>query len=175
MATGMELGVSFEDGKAALAGFTGARRRLQVVGQGRGALVLDDYAHHPTEIRATLEAARSLVTGKGRLRAAFQPHLFSRTQMLYKDFASALTLADDIYLCDIYPARERPIPGVTTELIADTLKELGAGAKTVLVHKPEELLPRLLKEIQAGDVFLTLGAGNIDALGKTFAAELARA
>jgi UDP-N-acetylmuramate--alanine ligase len=173
MAAGMELGVSFEDGHTALAGFTGARRRLQILGEDQGVLVLDDYAHHPTEVKATLQAARNLVGGKeGKLRVAFQPHLFSRTQALYKDFALQLNAADEIFLCDIYPAREVPIPGVTSMLIVDSLKELGAGDKTHYASKRDELLPLVLKNLKPGDVFLTLGAGTIDTLGKQVAQSL---
>ena len=126
---GLELGIPFEACARGLAAFTGVRRRFQVKGEAGGVTVVDDYAHHPTELDATLKAARDALKGRagGRLIVAFQPHLFTRTQLLYREFALALEQADEVYLCGIYPARETPIPGVTSELISDLLKEKKAS------------------------------------------------
>ncbi len=171
---GMELGLSFDTAAQALRGFTGAQRRFQVKGEAAGVRVVDDYAHHPTELAATLAAARSTLKPGGRLLAAFQPHLYSRTQLLYRDFARSLALADEVFLCDIYPAREVPIPGVTTQLIVDSLKAEGFDKAR---YRPgrDELLEEVLGSLKEGDLFLTLGAGSIDRLGDAVLERLKRA
>ena len=110
---GSLLGISHQDLLTGIASFTGTLRRFQLVGRVADVSVFDDYAHHPTELRATLGAARRVVTGQGRVIACFQPHLFSRTRDFAGEFGSALTLADRVIVSDIYPAREDPIPGVT--------------------------------------------------------------
>jgi len=163
-AVGLELGLSFEDCAKALAGFTGAHRRFQVRGQQGGVTVVDDYAHHPTEVAATLAAARATLQPGGRLLVAFQPHLFSRTRDLYEAFAQSLSAADQVFLCDIYPSRELPIPGVTTQLIVDALKARGF-AQAFYAPLRDQLLEPALKALKPGDLFLTMGAGTIDALG----------
>src|SRR6185312_16361332 len=104
--------------------FAGVERRFQRLGEVDGVTVIDDYAHHPTEIRATLEAARAAFPHR-RLVIAFQPHLFSRTRDFAPDFGTALSGADIVFLTDIYPARERPLPGVSADLIADALTSHG--------------------------------------------------
>ncbi len=162
---GLELGISFEACAKGLAGFTGVRRRFQIKGQASGVTVVDDYAHHPTELAATLSAARdALKGGDGRLVVAFQPHLYSRTQLLFRDFAKVLEAADEVYLCGIYPARETPIPGVTSELISDLIRESGKVPVRYAFDR-DQLLPEILKSLRPGDLFLTAGAGSIDALG----------
>lgn len=168
-ATGLalELGVPFPVIQKALASFTGVRRRFEHKGDYRGARIVDDYGHHPTEVAATLSAARSLQPG--RLVVLFQPHLFSRTQRLYKEFARALVTADAVYLADIYPARERPLPGVTSQLIADQLALEGrpaAGGPLPLA----ECLSLLKRDLQAGDLFITMGAGDVWKAGEQLAA-----
>jgi UDP-N-acetylmuramate--alanine ligase len=164
LATGLELGASFADASAALKDFSGAQRRFQVRGQAGGVTVVDDYAHHPTEVAATLAAARGALEGKGRLLVAFQPHLYSRTQALYQDFAASLQAADEVFLCDIFPAREVPIPGVSTQLIVDSLASRGFGG-THFKAKREDLVPEVLAALKPGDLFLTAGAGNIHEVG----------
>jgi UDP-N-acetylmuramate--alanine ligase len=163
----LELGIPFATIQSALAGFTGVRRRFERVGEVQGAWVVDDYAHHPTEVAATLTAARSL--NPGRLLAVFQPHLFSRTQRLYREFARALLLADRIYLADIYPARERPMPGVTAQLIADQLRLEGrpadAGPASLAV-----LQKKIKADLRQGDMVITLGAGDVWQLGRALVA-----
>jgi UDP-N-acetylmuramate--alanine ligase len=173
---GLELGISFEACARGLAAFTGVRRRFQVKGEAGGVTVVDDYAHHPTELDATLKASRDALKGKkGRLVVAFQPHLFTRTQLLYKEFASALEQADEVYLCGIYPSRETPIPGVSSELIADLLKEKNkAKALPPVTYEFERdaLLPKIMASLRPGDLFLTAGAGTIDGLGDRILLEL---
>jgi UDP-N-acetylmuramate--alanine ligase len=163
-AVALELGLRFEDCATALAAFTGAQRRFQIRGQAGGVNVVDDYAHHPTEVAATLAAARATIKPGGRLVVAFQPHLYSRTRDLYEAFAERLSAADMLFLCDIYPARELPIPGVSTQLIVDALKARGF---TDVRYAPQrdQLLEPILKALKPGDLFLTMGAGTIDALG----------
>lgn len=168
---GMELGMCFEACAKGLANFSGVRRRFQVKGEAGSITVVDDYAHHPTELDATLKAARDTLRGKqGRLIVAFQPHLFSRTQMLYKEFAAVLEQAEEVYLCGIYPARETPIPGVTSQLIVDLLEAKG---KNVTYRSDQnDLLPKVVESLREGDLFLTAGAGTIDALGDLVLGEL---
>jgi UDP-N-acetylmuramate--alanine ligase len=169
---GMELGMSFEKCAEGLAQFTGVRRRFQVKGESQGITVVDDYAHHPTELDATLKAARDALKGQsGRLVVAFQPHLFSRTQLLYKDFARVLEQADEVFLCGIYPARETPIAGVSSQLIVDLLEAKGKPPVTYCFDQ-NDLLPKVMKDLQIGDLFVTAGAGTIDALGDMVLAQL---
>jgi len=164
----LELGVPFKTIHAALAEFRGVKRRFEYKGEYNQALVVDDYGHHPTEVTATLTAARGL--NPGRLVVLFQPHLFSRTQRLYKEFARALMIADQIYVADIYPAREKPMPGVTSQLIADQLTI--EGHTTASEPLPAaELLPKLLHDLRPGDLFLTMGAGDVWKIGEALAAE----
>jgi UDP-N-acetylmuramate--alanine ligase len=152
-----------------LATLAGAERRFQRLGAVRGVEIIDDYAHHPTEIRATLAAARAAFGGR-RLVACFQPHLFSRTRDFAREFGEALAAADALFLCDIYPAREKPLPGVTAQLIADAAAKAGhaptwMGART-------EAAEALAKFVRAGDVVLTIGAGDITRTGPELSAKL---
>jgi UDP-N-acetylmuramate--alanine ligase len=150
-----------------LAGFRGAGRRFERLGRtAAGALVVDDYAHHPTELRATIAAARTL--GFRRVVAAFQPHLFSRTQLLAREFGAALAGADVAVVLDVYPAREQAadFPGVTGLLVAEAAVDAGRGRVVAWApgfDEAERVLRALLRE---GDLCLVLGAGDIDALGR---------
>ena len=126
-------------------------------------MIVDDYAHHPTEVDATLKAVRE--GWNRRIIAVFQPHLFSRTRDFYQEFASALTLADCIVLTDIYPAREKPIEGVNGKLIADSITSLGHGAIHWIPDK-SEIPNRLLEITQSGDMVITMGAGDIWEMGE---------
>ena len=153
-----------------LAGFTGVERRFQRLGEAAGVTVVDDYAHHPTEILATLAAARGAFPGR-RIVIAFQPHLFSRTRDFASEFGAALATADAVFLGDIYPAREEPIPGVTSAMIADAVHEAGArvawmGGRAALAHA-------LAAFAQPGDVVLTVGAGDVTRVGPELLASLA--
>ncbi|HKU31126.1 MAG TPA: UDP-N-acetylmuramate--L-alanine ligase [Arthrobacter sp.] len=154
----VELGVAPGAAVAALGKFTGASRRFEFKGQGRGVRVYDDYAHHPTEVRAALSAARS-VAGDSKVHVLFQPHLFSRTREFAQEFAEALGEADTALVLDIYPAREDPIPGVTSTLITERLK---TGR---LVAGGQEALDAVLAAAGDGDVVLTVGAGDVTAYG----------
>ncbi len=145
-----------------LAAFVGAERRFERLGNARGVEVVDDYAHHPTEVDATLTAARSAFPGR-RIVAAFQPHLFSRTRDFAAEFATALAHADAVFLADIYPAREQPIAGVTSALIAD---RLAAEKRSPAWTGPRAgMAAALASELRDGDVLITLGAGDITRTG----------
>lgn len=145
-----------------LAGLAGAERRFQRLGSVRGIEVIDDYAHHPTEIRATLAAARDAYAER-RLVVCFQPHLYSRTRDFAAEFGAALSDADALFLCDIYPAREQPIPGVTSQLIGDAAAR--AQRPPMWTGPREEAASALAQFVQAGDVVLTVGAGDITKTG----------
>ena len=154
-----------------LASFVGAERRFQPIGEAAGVQVVDDYAHHPTELRATLAAARVAYPGR-RIVAAFQPHLFSRTRDFAREFGESLALADVVALADIYPAREQPMPGVTSALIADAATRAGrspawTGARIGMAEGLAEL-------VRDGDVVLTIGAGDITKTGPELLARLER-
>jgi UDP-N-acetylmuramate--alanine ligase len=151
----------------ALAAFTGAGRRFEEHGRtSSGALVYDDYAHHPTEVRATLEAARTL--RPRRLVACFQPHLYSRTRMLAREFGRALALADVVVVLDIYPARERSedFPGVSGLLVAGAAADAAGGRPVWWLPQMPDAARMLRSELREGDLLLTLGAGDVDRLAK---------
>ncbi|MFW0771621.1 UDP-N-acetylmuramate--L-alanine ligase [Paenarthrobacter nitroguajacolicus] len=156
-AVAVELGVEAGAAAAALGHFTGASRRFELKGQGRGVRVYDDYAHHPTEVRAALSAARSVAAGN-KVHVLFQPHLFSRTREFSKEFAAALDLADTALVLDIYPAREDPIPGVTSTLITEHL----VNGRLVTA---DEAVGAVAAAASEGDVVLTVGAGDVTAYG----------
>lgn len=160
---GSLLGISHQDLLTGIASFTGTLRRFQLVGRVAGVSVFDDYAHHPTELRATLGAARRAVTGQGRVIACFQPHLFSRTRDFAGEFGSALTLADRVIVSDIYPAREDPIPGVTGEMVHDAV--LAADGNSRYVPDKQDLPEALAEEVRPGDLVITLGAGDVTLVG----------
>lgn len=157
-AVALELGVDPATAADGLAHFSGASRRFELKGTVRGVRVFDDYAHHPTEVRAALTAARS-VAGDHNVHVLFQPHLFSRTREFAAEFAEALNLADTALVLDIYPAREDPIPGVTSQLIAD---HLTGGGRLV---GSEDAVRSLAEAAVDGDVVLTVGAGDVTAYG----------
>ncbi|MEJ7718363.1 MAG: UDP-N-acetylmuramate--L-alanine ligase [Thermoleophilaceae bacterium] len=159
-------GVGPGEAAPALASFTGAGRRFERIGSTpSGAVVYDDYAHHPTEVRATLEAARTLEAR--RLVACFQPHLYSRTALLRRDFGRALALADVVLVLDVYPARERveDHPGVSGWLVATATADAAAGRPVYWTPGQDDAERLLAEELRDGDVLLTLGAGDVDLLG----------
>lgn len=145
--------------RKALAEFTGVKRRFEFVGEAGGVLVYDDYAHHPTEVLATLQGARDTFPDR-RIVVVFQPHLYTRTRDQYEAFAEVFANCDELLVCEIYKAREQPIPGISGKLISDTAIARGhqnarfAGSK-------EEALEILKKEVRAGDLVLFMGAGDI--------------
>ena len=157
------LGAAWDDIFRALAGFAGVARRFQRIGEAAGIVVMDDYAHHPTEIVAALSAARAMF-GDERLVAVFQPHLFSRTRDFAREFGEALALADSVWITDVFPAREEPIPGVTGQVIVEAAE--AAGAHDVhYVPVLAELSDALTNGVRYGDVVFTLGAGSIEIVG----------
>ena len=149
----------------ALASFRGVKRRFERLGEAHGVVVIDDYAHHPTEIEATLAAAHSMFPA-ARIVAAFQPHLYSRTRDFADAFGVSLASADLAYVTDVFPAREAPIPGITGETVVAALER--AGLREVRYVAEVGALPEaLLDELRPGDVLLTLGAGSIEDVGQT--------
>ncbi len=164
LAVGLELDVPFRTIAAALKAFRGVERRLQIRGEACGATVIDDYGHHPTEIRATLEAIRAAFEGK--LIVAFQPHRYSRTQSLLQEFGGSFGLADVVLVTDIYAAGERPVPGVDGSTVAAAIRRHGHDAVHYEADKTK-LTGRLQEWIEPGSVVLTLGAGDVWRAGDT--------
>ena len=159
LAAGCYLGFEFEKLTAGLWHFSGVKRRMDRLGAAGGVDFVDDYGHHPTEVKATLEAARSLFPGR-RLVVLFQPHRYTRTSLLYRDFGRAFGSAHKVYVAPVYAAGEKPLPGVTSGLILKQLLKNGSAASEF--HGVLETI----KELKAGDVFLTLGAGDVWKLGE---------
>jgi UDP-N-acetylmuramate--alanine ligase len=162
VAIGIQLGIAPERIAEGLRAFRGVDRRFQIKGKERGVTVVDDYGHHPTEIRATLAAAREC--GYGRVLVLFQPHRYTRTQDLMKEFAGAFGDADGVEVLDIYAASEQPIAGVTGEALARAVRE-GGQAQVEYAASVEEAVERLVGTAQSGDMILTLGAGNVSQAG----------
>jgi UDP-N-acetylmuramate--alanine ligase len=159
-AAARHLGATFEHARGGLAGFKGVTRRFEVLGEAGRITVVDDYAHHPTEIDATLTAARRMYP-TARIVAAFQPHLYSRTRDFAEAFGRALATADVVWITNVFAAREQPIAGITGQMIVDATRS--AGASAVNYHEDiATLVEALLPVLAAGDVALFMGAGNID-------------
>ena len=158
---GLELGANANDLIKGLALFSGARRRFEIKGISKGITVIDDYGHHPTEIKATLESAR-IYAQSGRVLTVFQPHRYSRTQVFASEFAKALSASDYTYLLEIYPASEKEIPGVSSLLIS---KEMASSNHSYQPSMPE-VVEAVAKMAKSGDLILTLGAGDVSSLGK---------
>jgi UDP-N-acetylmuramate--alanine ligase len=169
IATASELDVNFEIVRQALGSFSGVQRRFQIKGEWDGVMVVDDYGHHPTEIKATLSAAKS---GWGRRTVVvFQPHRYSRTRDLFKEFLTAFNQADVLFLTGIYPAGEDPIPGVDVQGLYEGIK--GHGHKDVtLVLDKSAILDRLLPRLKPGDMVFTLGAGDVWKTGEALIKKL---
>jgi UDP-N-acetylmuramate--alanine ligase len=169
VAVGLELGIDARTVAGALASFRGADRRFQRLGEAAGVLVVDDYGHHPTEIRAVLDAARASL-GR-RLIVAFQPHRYSRTARLMDRFGPALSQADELVLADIYAASEDPIPGVTIEALAEAIRPQLPG-RLHLARTIDEVVATVASLAQRGDAVITLGAGSIGTVGPRVLAAL---
>jgi len=159
---GHSLGVTLDAMREGLVQFRGVDRRFQHLFDVAGVTIVDDYAHHPTEIAATLQAARASYPGR-RIVAAFQPHLFSRTRDFSDAFGEALCGADCVFLAEIYPAREQPIPGITSDLVASSMKRAGRAVTWQGVRS--ELADALTSFVLDGDVVITIGAGDITRTG----------
>lgn len=160
IAIGQEFGIDFADTSNALAGFRGVQRRFQLIGEVNNIQIVDDYAHHPTEIKATLNAAKNC--HKGRLIAVFQPHRYTRTKFLAREFAESLEGVDLLVLDEIYSAGEKPIPGVSTQNIIDYLNP---QLDVEYFNDRNDLTTYLADTVKPGDLVITLGAGNIWQVG----------
>lgn len=159
-----KMGISFENVTKGLFEFTGAKRRLQKTGEVDDILVYDDYGHHPNEIRATLNTIRHIFPSR-RVIAVFQPHRFSRTAALYKEFAEALSLADFAFILPVFASDENPIEGVTSKLIFDAASE-DSKSHYELSENFDELVSSACKIAEKGDLILTIGAGSVWTLSK---------
>ncbi len=166
VAVGLELDLDQAEIRQGLDRFQGADRRFQIRGEFEGITIVDDYGHHPTEIRATLEAARLL--GAKRIIAVFQPHRYTRTQFLMDDFAHSFQAADRVYVLDIYPASEKPIPGVTSQRLVERMAELGFD-RAEYAPSEQTVIQELMRDLRPGDLLLTVGAGNVWKIGGALA------
>ncbi len=162
-AVGMEVGLDFETIKQALSQFVGPHRRFQIKGEAAGVTVVDDYGHHPTEITATLAAARNFWSG--RIVAVFQPHRYTRTRDLFNAFLTAFFAADVLVMTEIYPASEDPIPGVDARTLFEEIGKRGMRERYFVAEK-EEIARELKKIVRPGDMVITLGAGDIYRAGE---------
>ncbi|EGX56489.1 UDP-N-acetylmuramate--L-alanine ligase [Streptomyces zinciresistens K42] len=171
LAAGAALGVPAAELAPAIAAYTGVKRRLQLKGEAAGVQVIDSYAHHPTEMTADLEAMRG-AAGDARILVVYQPHLFSRTQELGKEMGAALALADASLVLDVYPAREDPIPGITSEVVIEAAR--AAGADVSAVRDRGEVPALVAGMAKAGDLVITMGAGDVTDLGPLILDRLAK-
>jgi UDP-N-acetylmuramate--alanine ligase len=163
------LGHDLNVAASGLASFRGVGRRWEHRGTVSGVTLIDDYAHHPTEVAATLGAASGIVPG--RVWAVFQPHLYSRTARFQEEFGEALSLADEVVVTDVYGSREVPVPGVTGELVADAAR--GHGASVHYVPRITDLAPYLADRVASGDLIVTMGAGDVTLVHTELAMRLA--
>jgi UDP-N-acetylmuramate--alanine ligase len=165
VAVAREMDLPFPVIREGLQRFTGVQRRLEVRGKTRSITVVDDYGHHPTEIRATLAAARGV--WPGRIIVVFQPHRYTRTQALFNEFTTAFGDADSLIVTDIYAASEEPIPGVTAETLCEAIRSAG-HPEVIHLSSPDAIVKRLLEAARPDDVILTQGAGNVWKVGEAF-------
>lgn len=172
VAVGRCAGLTLEESAQAVEAFRGVARRFDLQGEAAGVRVYDDYAHHPTEVAALLTAARSAVAEAAGVHVIFQPHLFSRTQEFAAEFAAALRGADTVAVLEIYAAREEPMDGVSAELITDPLFS-GTDAPAGGLRSREEAVRTVIAAAHPGDIVLTVGAGDVTALGPRLVEELA--
>ncbi|MDR1660517.1 MAG: UDP-N-acetylmuramate--L-alanine ligase, partial [Desulfovibrio sp.] len=162
----LEAGIPFQDCIRGLKAFAGVARRFEFKGERNGVTVVDDYGHHPAEIAATLAAVRQVFPGR-RLVVAFQPHRFTRTQALFGEFCRAFDSVDLLLLTEIYPAGEKPVPGVSGQSLAQGIQQVST-TPVILFQTLDTLAHNLPTQLRAGDVLLTLGAGTITRLGPSF-------
>ncbi|HHW02989.1 MAG TPA: UDP-N-acetylmuramate--L-alanine ligase [Thermoanaerobacterales bacterium] len=168
VAVGNRLGIDFDKIAGALRTFRGVQRRFQIIGDVNGIKVIDDYGHHPTEIKATLKAARSCNPRK--IYAIFQPHRYTRTKILAEEFGTAFSDADEVIITRIYSAGENPIPGVSSELIYDSLRR--NGMQVMYVDEKRDIPGYIVEKLQPGDFVLTIGAGDIYTVAYSIAEKL---
>ncbi len=168
-AIGLELDVPFKAIQEGLKQYSGVYRRFELKGEAAGITVYDDYAHHPTEIKATLEGFKDSV--KRRLVVIFQPHLYSRTRDMYEQFGKAFFSCDCLIMAPIYPARELPIPGVSARLISDAAIQSGHH-NVHLIDENSQIVAQTLSLLKEGDILITMGAGNIWQYGEEILNEL---
>jgi UDP-N-acetylmuramate--alanine ligase len=170
VAVARELDVAWDDIAEGISSYAGVQRRFERVGEVDGVVLVDDYAHHPTEIAATLAAARSAFPDR-RIVAVFQPHLFTRTRDFAPEFGRSLARADLVFVTDIYPARERPIPGVTGEMVATHARQ--AGANVTYLAERGSVTEEVAAVLRPGDLCITLGAGDLDQTARELLTALA--
>lgn len=171
VAVGLELDVPFVNIQEALRDFSGVQHRFEILGEINGIIVIDDYGHHPTEIKATLKAARDTYDSK-RIIAIFQPHRYSRAKLLADDFARCFYQADILIMTDIYSAMEEPIEGVSGEMLATITREYG-HKNVVYIPDKNDIPDHVMKITRPGDLIITLGAGDIWKIGKEIVGKLA--
>ena len=171
IAIGVELDVPVDLIRKALAAFTGVERRFHLRGEAGGIMVVDDYGHHPTEIKATLAAAKQGWSER-RLVVLFQPHRYTRTRDLLDEFSQAFKDADHLFLTEIYAASEQPIPGVSGAKLAEAIRAAGHPSVT-FVERKDQLIDQVLPHLKGGDLVLTLGAGDIWKSGTALLGKLA--
>jgi UDP-N-acetylmuramate--alanine ligase len=169
ISVGLELDLSAEQIRQGLNRFRGADRRFQIKAQVDGITILDDYGHHPTEIKATLDAAR--LREADRVIAIFQPHRYTRTKFLFNELATSLAGCDRVYVLDIYGASEAPIPGVTSEALVERMHQLGIG-KARYAATDRQIIDELAQDAKSGDLIITIGAGNVWKIGEALAEKL---
>ncbi len=170
-AAGREMGIAVESILASLKKFGGAKRRFETKGKASGVWVVDDYAHHPTEIGVTLKAARQ--TQPKRLLCVFQPHRYTRTKLLFDEFCRCFADCDELILTDIYAASEEPIPGVSSMQLAEGIKA-ATGQEVLYIGKLAKAEEYLEREVQPGDLVMTIGAGDVFKIGEELVRELER-
>ena len=158
------LGLPLDEAARALDTFTGVRRRFELRGEADGVAFVDDYAHNPAKVAAALATAR--LRAPGRLVAVFQPHRYTRTQALWRTLGESLLAADVVVVTDVYAAGESPIPGVTGKLLVDAVAEASPGKRVIYVPRRAEVASLLEHEVRAGDLVLTLGAGDVTMVGE---------
>jgi len=158
-----ELDLPWDKIRGGLEKFRGVHRRFEIKGEARGVMVVDDYAHHPTEIKATLKGAKS--GWKRRIITLFQPHLYSRTRDFHEEFGQVLLESDVLVVTDIYPAREKPLPGITGDLVCQSAKRLG-HREAFYVPKSEDAPSFLMKMVKKNDMLITMGAGDVYKAGE---------
>ncbi len=172
IAVANEIKMEMEDIKRALKKFSGVQRRFEYKGEAAGIKVIDDYGHHPSEITATLKAVKESIHRSTRLVVLFQPHRYTRTRDLLSEFIDSFIDADKIVLMDIYPAGEKPLPGVNSELLFRGINEIGKDIE--YIQDRSDVIPYLLSELNEGDTLLTLGAGDLWKIGEEFLVEKAK-